>query len=424
MSVNTAHAPVPKATDGSAIPRGYKRTEVGAIPDNWTVGHLSDSIAALEAGVSVNSTDEDLLADAPAILKTSCVQLGTFLPHEAKLIAPRDRHRATLTPRRDTILISRMNTIDLVGESGLVDRDYPNLFIPDRLWMTVYHSLSHVSPQWLAYILSSSSYRKQLRLIATGTSGSMKNIAKGALLGLRVAYPSPAEQRTIAEALSDVDGLLGALEALIAKKRAIKQAAMQQLLTGKTRLPGFSGDWQMARLGDLAHIKTGNQNNEDKNSDGRYPFFVRSESVERIDTYSYDCEAILVPGEGRIGEIFHYVQGRFDVHQRVYAITRFVPEVSGRFVYFHMAMNFGAWAMRNTVKATVDSLRLPTFQNFALKVPTTVEEQTAIATVLSDMDAEIAALEARRDKTRAIKQGMMQQLLTGRIRLVKPEEAA
>ena len=135
-------------------------------------------------------------------------------------------------------------------------------------------------------------------------------------------------------------------------------------------------------------------------------------------TYSHDCEAILVPGEGRIGNIFHYVAGRFDVHQRVYAITRFVPEVLAKFVYLYMSKNFGAWAMQNTVKATVDSLRLPTFQTFELRVPPTIEEQAAIATVLSDMDAELAALEARRAKTRALKQAMMQELLTGRTRLV------
>jgi type I restriction enzyme S subunit len=142
----------------------------------------------------------------------------------------------------------------------------------------------------------------------------------------RLRCPLPAtvfEQRAIATALGDVDALLGALERLIAKKRDLKQAAMQQLLTGKTRLPGFSGEWEVRRLGDIAHIKTGSRNNEDKLDDGKYPFFVRSDVVERINSFSYDCEAILVPGEGRIGSIFHYIRGRFDVHQRVYAITQF-----------------------------------------------------------------------------------------------------
>jgi type I restriction enzyme S subunit len=215
-----------------------------------------------------------------------------------------------------------------------------------------------------------------------------------------------------------VDALLAALDRLIAKQRDLKQAAMQQLLTGQTRLPGFTGKWETKRLGDVANIKTGSRNNEDKVEDGLYPFFVRSEFVERINSYSHDCEAILVPGEGRIGSIFHYIQGKFDVHQRVYAITQFKAENSGKFIHYYLSKNFGAWAMQNTVKATVDSLRLPTFQTFEMLLPPTLPEQTAIATVLSDMDLELAALEQRRDKTRALKQGMMQELLTGRTRLV------
>jgi type I restriction enzyme S subunit len=233
-----------------------------------------------------------------------------------------------------------------------------------------------------------------------------------------VAFPSTeAEQRVIAEALSDADALIDSLERLIAKKRAIKQGAMQELLTGKKRLPGFSGEWEVKRLVEVAHIKTGSRNNQDKLEDGEYPFFVRSATVERIGSYSHDCEAILVPGEGDIGNIFHYIDGRFDVHQRVYAITRFSSDVLGKYVYLYMTVRFGAHAMQNSVKATVDSLRLPTFQEFEIRLPPSVDEQTAIATVLSDMDAEIETLVTRLAKTRALKQGMMQALLTGRIRL-------
>jgi type I restriction enzyme S subunit len=106
------------------------------------------------------------------------------------------------------------------------------------------------------------------------------------------------------------------------------------------------------------------------------------------------------------------------VHQRVYAISQFKPEISGRFISFYLAKLFGAWAMQYTVKATVDSLRLPTFLTFEVKLPPKKGKQTAIAEVLSDMDAELAGLEERREKTRALKQGMMQELLTGRTRLI------
>lgn len=273
-----------------------------------------------------------------------------------------------------------------------------------------------VEPKFLAYYILASS-TDLLKLVSS--AGNSAGVLDTELVqNFKFLKPPLPEQRAIAAALSDVDALLAKLDQLITKKRDLKQAAMQQLLIGQTRLPGFSGTWEVKRLGEIAHIKTGSRNNEDKIEDGEYPFFVRSENVERINSYSHDCEAILVPGEGRIGDIFHYINGRFDVHQRVYAITQFKPDVSAKFVHLYMSMKFGAWAMQNSVKATVDSLRLPTFQTFEMQVPPTKGEQTAIATVLSDMDAELATLETRRDKIHALKHGMMQELLTGRIRMI------
>ena len=254
-------------------------------------------------------------------------------------------------------------------------------------------------------------------LLANAGITATNIVSKATFSNLVFKVPSLPEQRAIAEVLSDVDGLLNALDALIAKKRAIKQATMQQLLTGKTRLPGFSGAWETKRLGDVAQIKTGSKNNEDKDDNGQYPLYVRSAVVERINSYCFDGEAILVPGEGGIENIFHYINGRFDCHQRVYMINQFANDVFGKLIYYIMVLQFGKHAMKNTVKATVDSLRLPTFQTFSFSIPKDVAEQRAIASVLSDMDAEITALEQRRNKTSAIKQGMMQQLLTGRVRL-------
>ncbi len=234
---------------------------------------------------------------------------------------------------------------------------------------------------------------------------------------LEILLPDYKEQKAIAEVLSNVDGLISSLETLIRKKRYIKQAVMQRLLTGKSRLPGFRGAWETKRLGDIADIKTGRKNNEDKETDGKYPLFVRSAIVERINSYCYDGEAILVPGEGGIENIFHYIKGRFDCHQRVYMINRFDKDICGKLIYYIMVWQFGRHAMQNTVKATVDSLRLPTFTGFSFDIPKDISEQKAIAAVLSDMDAEITALEKRRDKTIGIKQAMLQSLLTGQVRL-------
>lgn len=239
-----------------------------------------------------------------------------------------------------------------------------------------------------------------------------------------IPLPPKVEQEAIGRVLDDADHLITTLERLIAKKQAIKQGMMQQLLTGKTRLPGFTEPWIELRLGDIARIKTGSRNNQDKEMSGLYPFFVRSATVERIGSYSYHCEAILVPGEGGIGSIFHYVNGRFEVHQRVYKISDFQTGTHGRFVYHYMRQFFGAHAMEHSVKATVDSLRLPTFQSFPLWMPATHEEQLAITEALDCVTEDIDALERRSTKARAIKQGMMQELLTGRTRLPIKEVAS
>lgn len=222
---------------------GYKQTVVGIIPEEWEVAPLSREIEQLEAGVSVNSVDEELrsYAHEQAILKTSAISGGKFLPHEHKKIAPRDIGRAKLNPRRDTIIISRMNTPDLVGECGYVDANYKNLFLPDRLWMTRIRPRSDVCVRWLNYLLSSKPYKARIKELGTGTSGSMKNIAKDALLALPIPYPSGEEQRAIAAALRDMDAELAALEQRREKTRALKQAMMQELLTGKTRLVAAGG---------------------------------------------------------------------------------------------------------------------------------------------------------------------------------------
>src|SRR3990172_5022380 len=161
---------------GMEVKPGYKQTEVGVIPEEWEVAPLSRVIERLEAGVSVNSVDEELRSypHDQSILKTSAISGGQFLPFECKKVAPRDLSRARLNPRADTIIISRMNTPDLVGECGYVEADYPNLFLPDRLWMTRNHAGSDVCVRWLNYLLSSKPYKNRIKGLATGTSGSMK----------------------------------------------------------------------------------------------------------------------------------------------------------------------------------------------------------------------------------------------------------
>jgi len=392
---------------------GYKQTEVGVIPEDWrpsTIGAEAD----LLTGFPFRSNG--FVASGVRLLRGSNVKRG-----ELDWQDDITEHWPSMT--RDIQKYALQDGDVVVAMDGaLVGRSYAvvaSLDVPALLVQRVARIRSQTTDlRLLGAWIGSEQFVRYVDSVKTHTA--IPHISPRDIREFALPLPTEGkEQRAIAAALSDVDALLGGLDRLVAKKRDLKQAAMQQLLTGQTRLPGFSGEWAVKRLGDVAHIKTGSRNNEDKVEDGGYPFFVRSEIVERINSYSHDCEAILVPGEGRIGEIFHYINGRFDVHQRVYAITQFKPPMCARFVHSYMSLRFGTWALQNTVKATVDSLRLPTFQTFEMHVPPTNEEQTAIADVLCDMDAELAALEQRREKTRDLKQAMMQELLTGKTRLVQ-----
>jgi restriction endonuclease S subunit len=214
------------------------QTRLPGFHGEWEVKPLGSEIADLEAGVSVNSVEDDPESDSgrPAVLKTSAVANGRFIPSESKSIAPRDLRRMKLSPRADSVIISRMNTIDLVGECGYVPADFPRLFVPDRLWMTRFKASSRVSAKWLAFVLSTPVSRRLLKNIATGTSGSMKNISKGTFLALEFAFPGPDEQTAVAAVLTDMETELSGLQRRLAKTLDVKRAMMQELLTEKISL--------------------------------------------------------------------------------------------------------------------------------------------------------------------------------------------
>jgi type I restriction enzyme S subunit len=188
--------------------------------------------------------------------------------------------------------------------------------------------------------------------------------------------------------LTAVDERIDILTRRVELLKRYKTGVAEALFSRRLRLADFSGNWERKKLGDITDIRTGNQDVQDKVDDGKYPFFVRSEKVERINSYSYDGEAILIPGEGNIGKIFHYINGKFNFHQRVYKISDFIGGVYGKYIYYNLLVNFEREAMKNSVKATVDSLRLPTFKNFEIELPN-IEEQEKIATFLSKIDEKI-----------------------------------
>lgn len=186
----------------------------------------------------------------------------------------------------------------------------------------------------------------------------------------------------------------------------------------QTEVGEIPEDWEVEFVENLAHITTGGRNTQDRIEEGEYPFFVRSQTVERINTYSFDGEAVLTAGDGvGTGKVFHYINGKFDAHQRVYRISDFSERLNGYFFYLYFSSNFYSRIMQMTAKSSVDSVRREMIARMQIPLPPTKAEQEAIAEALSDADALIASLERLIAKKRQLKQGAMQELLTGKKRL-------
>ncbi len=179
----------------------------------------------------------------------------------------------------------------------------------------------------------------------------------------------------------------------------------------KTEVGIIPSDWDFDEIQNLADITTGAKNTQDRVPDGDYPFFVRSQTIERINSYSFVGEAVLTAGDGvGTGKVFHYINGKFDFHQRVYKISNFSERLDGYFFYLYFSKNFYNRIMQMTAKSSVDSVRREMIAKMLIPVPREAE-QTAIATALNYADALIALLEKLIAKKRNIKQGTMQELL-------------
>ncbi|MCX8473806.1 MAG: restriction endonuclease subunit S [Sediminibacterium sp.] len=376
------------------VAKKYKQTDIGIIPIDWDVKRLLDVSDFSNGKAHEQSIDEagDFVVVNSKFISTE----GEIFKNSNQAISP-------LAKGDITLVMSDIPNGKALAKCYLIEIDN-KYTLNQRICSIKTRVCDNV---FLFYVLNRNKY-----FLSFDSGSGQTNLRRNEVLDCPLAIPPTiAEQTSIATAISNIDELISQTEKLIEKKKAIKQGVMQELLKAKE-------GWVTKKLGDVCEIYTGKKNNQDKIEDGEYPFFVRSQTIERSNSYSYDGEAILVPGEGNIGNIFHYINGKFDFHQRVYKISDFSEMVYPKYVYLYIKENFGKYALSNSVKATVDSLRLPTFQEFILPFPNDINEQKEIAEVIFSLDKEIEMIELKLQKLKLQKQGMMQALLTGKIRLL------
>ncbi|MDO8539959.1 MAG: restriction endonuclease subunit S [Opitutaceae bacterium] len=411
---------------------GYKQTDVGVIPEEWEVKPFTQVTDLITCGIAATPDYVSESRGYPFLSSTN-VKEGRIVWSGYKHISA-DLHRQLYRnnpPKKGDILYSRVGTF---GEAAVVDVDFE---------FSVYVSLTLIKPGkpldsfFLMQLLNSEPYKRRAKdQIYLG--GGVGNLNVDVVRRYPIVVPTLSEQRAIAGALSDVDALIGALDQLIAKKRDLKQAAMQQFLTGHHRLPRFHGEWVVKRLGDVGVFSKGSGIKKDEVvADGlpcvRYGeiYTHHNDHLRAFNSFITPTTAkqsqriekgdLLFAGSGETSEEIGKCIA-FLGDEEAYAggdIVIFKP-VDQDSKYFGYLMNHSSIASQKARLGQGDAVVHISARNLArleLHLPP-LPEQTAIAEVLADMDAELAALEQRRDKTRALKQGMMQELLTGRTRLV------
>jgi type I restriction enzyme, S subunit len=399
---------------------GYKQTEVGVIPEEWDVRTLAESCAKITDGT--HDTPTPVRSGVPFL--TAIHIKENTIDYDGCLYLAKADHQVIYSrcnPERGDVLM--VNIGAGVATTALVNVNFEFSLKNVALLKP---ATSRTSGSYLNHCLS----RCKPEIIQALSSGGAQPFLSLTQIGqIRIPFPLKAEQEAIAGALNDVDALLAGLDRLIAKKRDIKQAAMQQLLTGQTRLPGFHGEWEVKRLGEVAKIVMGQSpSSSNYNSRGNgLPLIqgnadiMNRRTIKRIFTTQITKRGrsgdILMSVRAPVGEVS---RATFDVCLgRGVCAIRFPND----YLYHLLILLESSWS-KHSKGSTFDSVSSADVQTVEMNLPPDPVEQVAIAAVLSDMDTELSALEARRDKTRDLKQAMMQELLTGKTRLVTQDNNA
>lgn len=432
---------------------GYKMTEVGVIPEDWEVKTLG-KLACINGRIGFRGyTVKDLVRKGEGAIAIGGKHISkNFLDlSDAEYISWKKYYESPeIMIKQGDIVLAQRGTL---GKSALIKSDIGPATINPSLVLINKIKCNNL---YLIYNMQSSSVTDYIRQINSQTSIPM--ISQKQIEGIKIAIAKlDCEQAAIATALSDVDSLISALTKKIMKKKAIKQGLMQQLLTGRKRLPGYEKnrepvqtewgaipkDWKTLSIGKCCSIKArigwqGLKKSEYLSS-GEYVLVTGTDFLNgRIDWKScvyvskkrYEQDAniqivkhdILITKDGTIGKVAFLddVPCLGTLNSGIFVVRSHSEELDQCYLSkIFESFIFDAFLESLVAGSTINHLYQKDFVHFNFPVPPTISEQTAIANILSDCDSEIAALEEKRDKYKEIKQGMMQQLLTGKIRLIK-----
>ena len=439
---------------------GYKQTEVGVIPEDWevkTFGELFNFSGGYSASRDQLSTDGHCYLHYGDIHGTSKTFVDTRGDYQniPKLDIPLKRVSSKSLLKDGDVVFVDASEDDEGASKHIVVVNKDNVpFISGLHTIVAKSKTERLAHEYRCYCFQTSAIRQQFLFYAVGTKVS--GISKTNIAKLVLSIPSLPEQTAIASVLSGMDALIESLDQLIVKKRQVKQGAMQRLLTGNIRLPGFQvkpgykqtevgvipEDWEVKRLENVAEIRSGGTPSTNRpefwdgdvlwctptDITGLKGFKYLTQTSRTITTQGLKCSsAELIPSDSVVMTSRATI-GECAINAVPVATNQgfknFVPfqTTDGEFLYYLLQTKKQDF-ISLCGGSTFLEIGKTQLADFKIVLPKEKFEQTAIATVLSDMDGEIAALEARRDKVHLLKQGMMQELLTGRIRLLQRDSA-
>lgn len=433
------------------IPQGYKKTEVGVIPEDWEIAQLSNLCERISVGLATSVTKYYRNKGVP-IVRNMNIKDGYF-DSEDMLYLDSGFAKRNISKAARAFDVITVHTGSNIGLTCVLPENFDYCQTFTTLITTT--NKKRLNPLYLSFHMGSESGKKEILRLQVG--GGKGNLNTGELKQYLLSYPKKlTEQNAIATALSDIDTLISELEKLIAKKQAIRTATMQQLLTGKTRLPQFAlradgsrkgykqselgeipEDWKVEGFGTLFEpfvLKKGIKQNENVSFIGMQDVteqaqlfkqhLVTFNKIKSGFTY-FERGDVLVAKitpcfENGKGCYTGQLQTEYGFGSTEFHVLRATNKSDPKFIYY--------WSTRDVFRRNLESemvgsaghrrVPLSAIANYKIAIPQEVE-QTAIAKILSDMDSEIQALEKRLVKTRQIKQGMMQELLTGKTRLLQ-----
>ena len=273
-----------------------------------------------------------------------------------------------------------------------------------------------VDTTYLEHFFKSSCWHSFMNF--NGDSGARSDrfsIKDNVFFEMPIPTPDIEEQGQIGEYLTHLDHLITLHQRKLEKIKIVKKAMLENCFpkngekVPKFRFSGFTGDWEQRKAKELCNIGTGKSNTQDQVEDGMYPFYIRSDVPVKSTKYLYDCEAVITIGDGNIGRVFHYINGKFDLHQRCYKMTEF-QDILGKYFYHFFSTRFYNRAMIMTAKATVDSVRLEMISEMDILKPIKIEEQRAIAKLFDEIDHLITLHQRKLEKLKIIKKSFLEKM--------------